>query len=94
MKQTERQKKENQMKAAIERAIEHFYPEQLLELLLEVCDKNQEKDLKSKMIDLTTLDGGIFLKFDTAAQQDRVNEFITSEIYPYYNEQQTKMFCY
>lgn len=87
--------KETRMKKLIIAAMDRFDPEQLLELMYEKCCNATQRDyLKDKMIDLTTFEGGIFIKVDTMQQKEKLQEFIGQEIFPYYNEQQTQIFAY
>ncbi len=87
--------KEAKMKKLIIAAMDRFEPEQLLELMYErCCNATQREYLKDKMVDLTTFEGGIFIKVDTLQQKEKLRDFIGQEIYPYYNEQQTQIFAY
>jgi len=86
---------ETRMKKLILAAMDKFDPEQLLELMYEKCCNATQRDyLKDKMIDLTTFEGGIFIKVETMEQKGKLQEFIGTEIYPYYNEQQGNIFAY
>jgi hypothetical protein len=94
-KDIERWNKETKMKKLISAAMERFDPEELLELMYEKCCNATQRDyLKDKMIDLTTFEGGLFIKMDSLKQQQRVSEFLETEIFPYHNERQSNLFTY
>ena len=88
---------ETRMKKLITAAMEKFDPEDLLELMYEKCCNSVQREyLKDKMIDLTTLEGGIFIKTKDIGldKKDRLLSFVDSEIYPYHNEQAANVLFY
>lgn len=85
--------KEDKMKTLIKAAMERFEVNELLEMLNDCSSSNQREDLKDTMIALTTeADGSFYIKVDSMVKAEKLNDFITTEIYPYYNEQQNCLF--
>lgn len=90
--------KETRMKKLILAAMDKMDAEDLLELMYEkCCDATQREYLKDKMIDLALFDGGgILIKTSELGLngKDKLIDFVSSEIYPSYNEQETNILFY
>lgn len=90
--QKAKKEKEEKMKILIEAALGRFDADELLQMLYDVSSSYERSDLHSKMIDMTTEDGSIYIKVDNMVKRDQLTNFITTEIYPCYNEQQNLLF--
>ena len=89
--------KENKMIKLICAAMDDFEPEDLLELMYNKCCNAIQKDyLKDKMIDITALEGGIFIKNKdlNLDKSNKIMEFLSTEIFPSYNELQGNLIAY
>lgn len=87
--------KETKMKKLIHAAMDRFDPDELLELMYEKCCNGVQREyLRDKMINMVTFEGGIFIRVESVAQQSKIEDFVKTEVYPYYNEQQTNIFSY
>lgn len=85
------------LKTLILAAMERWTPEEMLDMMYYKClNRNEADDLKSKMIELTTLEDGIFIKTKELGidKKDELNDFINQKIYPSYNEQIANLFYY
>lgn len=81
------------MKGLILAAMDRMDAEDLLELMYEkCCNQRQREDLQDKMASMLNFEGSIILKIDSMEKQDKVKQFLTTEIFPYYNEQQNQLF--
>lgn len=49
--------------------------------------ENQVEELEEKLEKLEEVDGAIVIKLDNMVLRDKLETFITTHIYPYYNEQ-------
>jgi len=65
----ERIQKEAQIKSLIRSALEYVYPEDLLDMLNDVCDSDQAADLEVKCAEILLINGGKYI-----AEVDLVTE--------------------
>ena len=89
----EKWNKETRMKKLISAAMDKMDAEDLLVLMYEkCCNATQREYLRDKMADMLNFEGSIILRIDSMEKQDKVKQFLTTEIFPYYNEQQSQLF--
>jgi len=96
------------LKALIEVAKEKFSIEDILFFFLDSVDNDWKErnetvkaildnsiikdELKENLESEMKTEGFLLLKLDNMEQKNKVTEFLTSVIYPYYNEQQKNLF--
>lgn len=96
------------LKAFIELAKEKFSIEDMLFFFLDSVDNDWRErgeavkailaneiikdEIKGELESEMKTEGFLLLKLDNMEQKNKVTEFLTSVIYPYYNEQQTNLF--
>jgi hypothetical protein len=93
MQKNERLQKEAQMKELIKAALYRFDADDLIRLLAEVASNSDKDDLKCGCLRQLEGEGYTVLKIDSLAKQNQLNDFLCSEIFPYYNEQQSYLFA-
>lgn len=76
---SERLAKEAQIKSLIKSAMEYFYPEDLLEMLVGICDNDQMAGVEEKCKDVLCVTGGVFVAKTNLANESALKTFCKSE---------------
>ena len=81
------------MKTLMLAALDRMDADDLLDFFYDKCCSQREKeDLQNKMTTLLNMEGFIILKVPNIEKQDKLKDFVCSEIFPYYNEQKDLLF--
>lgn len=83
--------KNKQVKNIIQSALNRYDADELLVMLFDATKKNkyEAENLRDKMIELTAAKDFIVIPVQSLEQQMKIEDFIKSNIYTTYNEQQT-----
>lgn len=57
-----------------------------------LADNNFKDEIKEEFKSEMKGDGFLIIKMDSLEKQNKLNDFLTTVIYPYYNEQQANLF--
>ena len=68
-------RKETQIKALISTALDYFYAEDLLEMLMNECPQNGKDDLTQKCCEYTTIGGDMLVTNTTLETERLIKEF-------------------
>lgn len=68
-------RKEAQIKALISTALDYFYAEDLLEMLMNECPQNGKDDLTQKCCEYATIGGGMLVTNTTLITERMLKEF-------------------
>lgn len=83
-----REAKRQRMIDLIQAALTRFDADELLEMMFYNCSNTEREELNDKMIDLSTLNGAYFIKPQTLEQSCKLEDFVSTQLFPTYNEQQ------
>ena len=96
------QLREERLNKLIKAAQEKYSNEELFEEFLKCLDWSEKRniaktialdyDIMEEIKDNQKNDGFVLLKLDSMQQKEKLTDFLTTVIYPYYNEQQTNLF--
>ena len=75
LSKSEKAAKEAQIKRLISSALEYFYPEDLLEMLMNECPKQDKDDLIQKCCEYSTIDGDMLVTNTTLTTERLLKEF-------------------
>ena len=94
----------NKIQTVIDAALERFDEETLMHIFLDrldwkqksnilktiIADDEMKEELKEELIN--SAPNTIVIKIDTMDKRDKIIDFLSTDIYPYYNEQQMYLF--
>ncbi len=81
------------MKNLILAAMDRMDADELLDFFYEKCCSSREKDdVRDKMGSILNMEGFIVLKVDGIEKKSKLQDFVNTEIFPYYNEQRQQLF--
>jgi hypothetical protein len=88
-------KKLTDVERFIDNAIKKHDETDLFQSLLERTSPVQKEYLIDAMVDFLALHKGFyFLKVDSIQQRSKLEDFVTTEIFPHYNDQEVHLFSY
>jgi len=85
-------KTESRLSSLAEMALNNFDADMIFEALYKSASDVQKEYIRDAMKKVLTENGGIFIDVPELDKRSKVENFLCSEIFPCYNEQQTQMF--